>query len=137
MRQLTSVWILALLTASVAVGETQIYWTNITPASSGSGSLKRANADGSGMETLVTGLSHPRGMALDVDGGEMYWTEPGRLAIRRANLDGSNVETVISDAQNGTSEVALDTVGGKMYWTDWTTPWGGVGAKIRRANLDG
>lgn len=138
MRQLTLIWILGILAVSPARGEAQIYWTNIMPGTSGNGSIMRANADGTGVETLVAGLSHPRGMALDVSGGKMYWTEPGVLAVRRANLDGSNVETVVSGAQNGTSGVALDVVSGKMYWTESiATPTGGVDGKIHRANLDG
>ena len=46
----------------------------------------------SGVETLVTtGLVTPRGIALDVAGGKMYWTDSVVDAdkIQRSNLDGS------------------------------------------------
>jgi hypothetical protein len=85
--------LIALMTASAASAG-PIYWTDIGgPA--GSHTIMRANADGSGVETLVTGLRHPRGMSLDIPGGQMYWTEPGLPAIRRAHLDGTGVETVV------------------------------------------
>ena len=46
--------------------------------------------DGSGVEDLVTsGLGSPRGIALDVAGGKMYWTDWGTEKIQRANLDGT------------------------------------------------
>ena len=65
--------------------------------------------DGSNVQTLVSrGLENPRGIALDVTGGKMYWTDFGEVGtgarfgkekIQRANLDGSNVETLVTRAQ--------------------------------------
>ena len=56
------------------------------------GTIQRANLDGSQVEDLVTGLSGPLGIALDVQGGRIYWTENWTDKIQRANLDGSHVE---------------------------------------------
>ena len=48
------------------------------------------------VEDLITqGLSNPRGIALDVEGGKMYWTDYGTDKIQRANLDGSNIEDLV------------------------------------------
>jgi hypothetical protein len=63
-----------LLVAASAQGG-PIYWTDLDGAP-GSHLIRRANADGSGIQNVVTGLRDPRGMALDVLGGKMYWTEP-------------------------------------------------------------
>ncbi len=74
-----------------------IYWTDVSgPA--GSHVIWRANGDGSGMTTVVTGLHHPRGMTLDLQNDQMYWAEPGAgvMSIRRANLDGSGVESLVT-----------------------------------------
>ena len=97
--------------------------------------IQRANLDGSNVQDLVTAespaWSSPSGIALDVGGGKMYWTDGNTDTIQRANLDGSNVEVIVTQGLRGPSGIALDVGGGKMYWTDSGT------AKIQRANLDG
>ncbi len=94
--------------------------------------IQRANLDGSNIEDLVTqGLDIPSGIALDVAGGKMYWTDSGTDKIQRANFDGSDVEDLVTQGLDGPRGIALDMAGGKMYWTDWRTD------KIQRANLDG
>ena len=108
-----------------------IYWTDRNTHK-----IQRANLDGSNVETLVTlgedVFAGPYGLALDVDGGKIYWTDDKRNSrierIRRANLDGSNIETIIF-SRIRPSSLALDVDGGKIYWTDQNN--------IRRANLDG
>ena len=113
-------------------GEAQltIFWTD-----SGTDKIRRANFDGSNVQDLVTqGLTSPEGIALDVAGGKMYWTDysyRGTDKIQRANFDGSNVEDLVTQGLESPSGIALDVEGGKMYWTDSYTE------KIRRANLDG
>ena len=105
-----------------------MYWTD--GGDSGPGVLRRANLDGSEQTTLVTGLRRPRGVALDLAGGQMYWGEAGSGRIRRANLDGSGLTTLL-EGLNNPQGVALDFAGSKIYWGE------GFGADIRRANLDG
>ena len=108
-----------------------IYWTDRNTHK-----IQRANLDGSNVETLVTlgedVFAGPYGLALDVDGGKIYWIDDKRNSrierIRRANLDGSNIETIIF-SRIRPSSLALDVDGGKIYWTDQNN--------IRRANLDG
>ncbi len=101
----------------------KVYWNQF-------GTIMRANLDGTGVETLVTGLggSSP-GIALDPAGGKMYWTDSNG-AIGRANLDGSGVETLVTGL-SGPRRIALDPAGGKMYWTEL-----GSGL-LQRANFDG
>ena len=103
----------------------KMYWTD-----GGTEKIQRANLDGSGVEDLVTGLSSPRGIALDLGAGKMYWTDSDTGKIQRANLDGSGVEDLVTGL-SGPRGIALDLGAGKMYWTDWDTE------KIQRANLDG
>ena len=73
----------------------------------------------------------PVGIALDVGGGKMYWTDECWDTISRANLDGSQVE-ILTRSVTRPVGIALDVGGGKMYWTDR-----GDTTKISRANLDG
>ena len=132
----------------------KMYWTD-----SGTGNpnplqddkIQRANLDGSNVETLLTfqnQLRVPRGIALDVAGGKMYWTDITRDRIRRANLDGSGIEDIINTrtmaGQSLTGpttsprDIALDLTSDppKMYWIDAGTNNVNNG-KIWRANLDG
>ena len=67
--------------------------------------IQRANLDGSHIEDLVTqGLEGPTGIALDVVGGKMYWTDSGTEKIQRANLDGSHIEDLV--------KITIHSVGG-------------------------
>ena len=111
----------------------KIYWID----GSNPQRIRRANLDGSNLETIITGVQEVRELALDVDRGKIYWID---WDIQRANLDGSNIETIITEdeldydpndwrATSG-SGLALDVDGSKMYWTD------SVG-RLRRANLGG
>jgi uncharacterized repeat protein (TIGR01451 family) len=67
-----------------------MYWTEQQASV-----IKRANVDGTSIETLVTSLGLPAGIALD-GSGKMYWAEFGGNVIKRGNLDGTSVETVIT-----------------------------------------
>ena len=141
---------------SIALDTTggKMYWTD-----SGTGGqnalqndkIQRANLDGSNVETLLTyqnQLRVPRGIALDVTAGKMYWTDIFIDRIRRANLDGSNIELVINTRTIGGQslpnpataprDIALDLTSDppKIYWADAGTANVNDG-KIWRANLDG
>ena len=101
----------------------KLYWT-------GADKIQRSDLDGSDVEDLVTGLSDPVGIALDVSGGKMYWTDARTRKIQRSNLDGSGVEDLVTTGLSYPVGIALDVFGGKIYWTN------GEGG-IQRSNLDG
>ena len=59
------------------------------------GKIQRLNLNGSNLQpSLVTGLESPGGIAVDVAGRKLYWTEQG--SIRRADLNGGNIEDVVT-----------------------------------------
>src|SRR5437660_786786 len=62
-----------------------IYWNEFTAG----GGIVRANLDGSGQQSIVTGQNMPSGPKLDVAGGKIYWTNFSSGDVLRANLDGS------------------------------------------------
>ena len=68
---------------------TRIYWVD-------SDKIQRANLGGSNIEDLVTGLSHPAGIALDAAGRRIYWTDRDTGKILSANLDGSNIRDLVN-----------------------------------------
>ncbi len=60
--------------------------------------IKRANLDGSQVETILTGLNAPQDIVYDPDNDRIYWTEALiNPVIKRANADGSNAEIIVSN----------------------------------------
>jgi hypothetical protein len=116
-------------------GANRLYWVHgSTP-----GLIRRADADGSHPVLLVSGLKLPRGIALDLVNGWMYWSEapPQGNAmglIRRARLDGSDVQTIYAlDPYDPTlsyvGKPIVDPTNGCVYF--------GAANEIRRIRLDG
>ena len=107
-----------------AVGGGKIYWTATTGPSAGT--VNSANLDGTGVTRLATIRSVPVGIAVDVAGSKLYWTN-ARGRIQNANLNGSGIKTVI---QNLSDPTDLVLEGDYIYWTE-------DGDSVRRANLSG
>ena len=63
--------VLILVATAIANADIQkLYWAN-----SKTGKILRANLDGSEVEDVISGLNTPWDIALDPDGGKIYWTE--------------------------------------------------------------
>ena len=108
-----------------------MYWTI---AEAGASAIQRAYLNGTNVEDIVsTGLSAPSGIALDIAGGKMYWTDWVANKIQCANLDGTNVQTLVT-TENHPWDIALDVAGGKMYWT--MSSIAESDGEIQCANLD-
>ncbi|MEL7237655.1 MAG: hypothetical protein AAGK78_02245, partial [Planctomycetota bacterium] len=58
--------------------------------------------------------SDPRGVALDVAGGKIYYAFG--TSIGRANLDGTSPETVISGLAGGVGDIELNPFTGTLYF---------------------
>ena len=112
------------------VTEGKMYWIDNSGHVSFEGKIRRANLDGSNIETLIITGSEAYGLALDVDGNKIYWTEAFNRNIQRANLDGSNIETLVTGLNNPEG-ITLDVDGNRIYWTER------VSGRIQRASLDG
>jgi hypothetical protein len=127
------VWVLAALGLVVAAAERArpdfMYWNEYQQG----GGLLRANLDGSGQQSIVTGQNGPGGFDLDHVGGKIYWTNNYSADIRRGNLDGSGQPEVLVRGLNSPVDPVLDLAGGKMYWVYGFFATGG----IQQANLDG
>jgi len=70
------------------------------------------------------------GLAIDKEGGKLYYADDDNLSINSMELDGSN-PSVLYDGLTGIGSVAVDAESGKVYWTNRTD---GV---VQRGNLDG
>jgi DNA-binding beta-propeller fold protein YncE len=77
------------------------------------------------------------GIAVDVPGGHIYWTDMGVPAdndgsVMRSDLNGSNVTTIVPKAGTWTpKQLKLEPTEQKLYWADRE------GMRIMRSNLDG
>ena len=95
------------------------------------------NPDGSDRKVIVTECRLPDGIAVDVEGGHIYWTNMGVLtqndgSIERVDLDGRNRTTIIPEGGTFTpKQLHLEKPSGKLYWCDRE------GMRVMRANLDG
>ena len=120
--------------------------------------VMRANLDGSNIETLVdTSQGDPRpgpdaskwcvGVAIDVDGGKVYWTQKGpdnagKGRICRAGIDVPTGQTasnradieVLYDGLPEPIDLDLDLNNRVMYWTDRGDP--PRGNTVNRAPMD-
>ena len=135
----------ALVTLAVAIlalagrADAFVYWTNSAGGTDESGSIGRANLDGTGVNQGFIGATDPHGMA--VDGAHVYWA--GASVIGRANLDGTGVnQSFIGTGFGGISPGAFNpqqmAVDSHVYWADSFRDQNNrlVGV-IARANLDG
>jgi sugar lactone lactonase YvrE len=102
------------------------------------GRIQSMNPDGSDRKVVVTGCRLPDGIAVDVDGGHIYWTNMGSTpsvndgSIERADLDGKNRRVIVPPGGTFTpKQIQLDKKNGKLYWCDRE------GMRVMRSNLDG
>ncbi len=103
----------------------KIYWV-----SNWDGTIKTATLSApvpiSTLQTPVSGLSNPKGVAVDPAAGKMYYTEnndPGDNIgeLHQANLDGSGDIVLYSDQRAGLdylfNDLKLDLTNNKIYWS--------------------
>ena len=105
----------------------KVYWTEKT--SNTTGTIWRANLDGTNVQLVKNLTSVPHSIALDTTGGKVYLTNAWGK-VQRLNIDGSNFEPNLITGLDTPGGLALDMAGGKIYWTE-------ASGRIRRANLDG
>jgi hypothetical protein len=120
-------------TAPAPDGVPTLYWLDIN-------SNRVMRSQNLGMATAIvarTGTA-PDGVAVDVPGGKIYWTNMGSLlgtgggSLQRANLDGTMVETIIPAGTAQTpKQMQLDLTNRHVYFCDRE------GAKLWRAGMDG
>ncbi len=133
MTRIAGVLLLLGLTAPVAAqSPDRIFFLDLR------GKIVSSAPDGSDRQVVVDGLKGaPDGIAVDVEGGHIYWTNMGNVAaddgsIERSNLDGSNVTTILKAGGTWTAkQLVLDKKNGKLYWSDRE------GMRVMRINLDG
>ncbi len=96
------------------------------------------NSDGSDRKVIVHECRMPDGIAVDVESGQIYWTNMGASpsandgSIERADIDDRNRKVIVPRGVTHTpKQIHLDKAGGRLYWSDRE------GMRVMRANLDG
>ena len=109
---------LTTLVVSVPANAIQLYFTQ-NGAGGPLSNVLRVDTLGGTPDTIQSNLVGPFGVAVDIEGGMVYWTDTGTDSIQRKNLDGSgSVEDLITTGLNDPHGIALDVGGGKMYFAD-------------------
>jgi DNA-binding beta-propeller fold protein YncE len=108
----------------------KIYFSDFYDDATPNGKIWKMNLDGTGAEAIVDGITDPYGIALDVDGGKVYWTDDAGN-ISRANLDGTSQQVLYNVDGGGMRAIALDLTHKKMYFYDV------MNNNLYQANFDG
>jgi DNA-binding beta-propeller fold protein YncE len=109
----------------------KIYFSDFADDSTPNGKIWRMNIDTSGLEAIAQGIQDPYGVALDVDGGKVYWVDD-MGNVSRANLDGSGAEHSLVNIPDGMMRaIAIDKENNKMYFYEVNEE------NLYVANLDG
>ncbi len=103
----------------------KVYFSYVNPLidSLTPGSIARMNLDGSELETVISGLVSPQGIAVDHVRGRVYWADQLFLSqglINSALYDGSEREKNVTEVE-APRGVAFDPFSNQLYWTDNAT----------------
>jgi sugar lactone lactonase YvrE len=89
--------------------------------------IQRCDLDGSHVDTLISNVKNPVGMALDIPNGFFYFSEKDGGTLKRAPMampaagqtaaNRKDVETLISGLDQPI-DVGVDLPKGQIYWTD-------------------
>ena len=107
----------------------RIYWTDGDV--NGIGRLRRANYDGSGIQTLVSAFpgSLTTDVEVDVANNRVYWSRGSQ--VFRADLNGDNPVDITPPDVVKIVGLAIDAANNHLYYVDFNKQ------RIGRTNLDG
>lgn len=115
-------------------GSGKVYWGDFSAGNI----FRAAMADGSGRETLVSGINQTRAVQVDPKPNKLYWINRNDSKVQRRDIDGGAVEDLYVglDTPHG---MTIDSSAGKIYWVDTGTNSGsGQGEKtLSRGDMDG
>jgi hypothetical protein len=86
----------------------KIYWTDTAGSD-----IYKSNLDGTSVEAVFTGIDSNGGLALDIDGGRIFYT--GGNTVKVANMDGTGIPYDLGDGTGDPYDVSLDIPNEKVY----------------------
>lgn len=80
--------------------------------------IQTADLDGSNVAEVLAFERNalPSGIAVDAEGGWIYWYEDGSQYIRRARLDGSEATDLFRPEDRRVDDLVIDADNGHVYW---------------------
>lgn len=84
------------------------------------------------METLLTGLDDPRGLAVDWLGLNLYWVDGTQKLVGVISFDGLLRRHLFSTELDQPHDIVVDPLSGFLFWSDL-----GLNARIETARMDG
>lgn len=109
----------------------QLFATDVFLPTFSDGYIQRLDISGSGLKKLISTGDGARGIAVDADHGEIFWSDVNRHVISKANLNGKHKKDIVTENLEFPVDVDLDRENKKIYWSDPTRN------QIGRANQDG
>ena len=97
------------------------------------GHINMANLDGTNVQTIVSNLKSPEGLAVDWLSKNIYWTDSGMNTLSVSGSDGTYKKTLFDSDMRNPRAIVLDPAQGYMYWTDWSRD----APQIEKAMMDG
>ena len=109
----------------------KIYFSDFANDSTPDGKIWKMDVNGANAKAIVSGIQDPYGVAVDANGGKVYWGDDNGN-ISRCNLDGSNLQTgIVHITDGGMRGIAVDATNKKIYFYEVNNN------NLYRANLDG
>ena len=111
----------AYLAAIVLLFSLRILGQNLFWIDGVSQKIQTVDFNGTGQNTLITGVGAAYGIAADLKNNMLFWADNTAKAIKSSALDGSNEATVVSQSAGNIiipRGIAVDDSAQKIYWTD-------------------
>ncbi|KAL9960475.1 hypothetical protein ACROYT_G033940 [Oculina patagonica] len=99
---------------AVEWGSSQLYWTDDVR-----NTISVSDLEGNNIDTVVSNLDEPWGIALDPNNGLMFWTDWGQNPkIERATLSGTQRVTIVTSNLELPNGIGLDRRNRLVFWVD-------------------
>ena len=92
-----------------------MYYTSVTH-----GAIYKADMDGLRKRKIVTGLTDPYGIAVDLQNRRLYWADENNQKIQSSDLDGNNVQ-VAMELSYGENPFGVAVTPDRIYFSAWGT----------------
>lgn len=109
-----------------------MYWTEFEENSGNSGTIERANLDGTQRQLILSNIGRANGLTLDYMTDHLYWTDSTTPAIDSYDLVTKRRKSLVT--QNIVYPFSITQYQDYIYWTDWNT---GIIERINKTSGSG
>ncbi|XP_033230470.1 nidogen-like isoform X2 [Belonocnema kinseyi] len=91
------------------------------------------NYNGTKLESFITGVASPEGIAIDWVSRNLFWADSGKSTVEVVNLETKKRKVLIKTGLVNPRGIAVHPYRGKIFWSDWNRQ----APKLEWANEDG